>query len=38
MNFVIDAHIFLWLIFDPDKIAKEKITILEDPANKILIA
>ncbi len=38
MTFVIDTHIFLWLIFDPDKISKEKITILEDPANKILIA
>ena len=38
MKFVIDTHIFLWLIFDPDRISKEKITILEDPANKILIA
>ena len=37
-KYLIDTHIFLWLIFDPDKIAQKKLAILKNPKNKIYIA
>ncbi|MBD3841144.1 MAG: type II toxin-antitoxin system VapC family toxin [Campylobacterales bacterium] len=36
-RFIIDTHIFLWLIFDPDKIEKSKLDILKKPKNKIYV-
>lgn len=37
-KFVIDTHIFLWLVFDPDKIDEAKLNILKNPKNRIYIA
>ena len=37
-SYLIDTHIFLWLIFDPSKIKTQKLSILKDPKNKIYIA
>jgi len=36
-RFIIDTHIFLWLVFDPDKIQKAKLNILKNPKNKIYV-
>lgn len=37
-RYIIDTHIFLWLVFDPDKINTEKLKILKNPKNKIYIS
>ncbi len=37
-KYLIDTHIFLWLVFDPEKIDAKKLDILKDPKNKIFIA
>jgi len=38
MKYVIDTHIFLWLMFNPEKISKEKLQQLENPENTIYIS
>lgn len=37
MNYIIDTHIFLWLVFNQDKIASHKMKILENPLNNVYI-
>jgi PIN domain nuclease of toxin-antitoxin system len=37
MKYIIDTHIFLWLLFEPEKIDKTKLEILENPENSIYI-
>ncbi|CAA6803798.1 MAG: PilT protein domain protein [uncultured Campylobacterales bacterium] len=37
MNYIIDTHILIWLLFDHKKISKEKLEILKNPKNKIFI-
>ncbi len=37
MNYVIDTHIFLWLIKEPNKISKHQLKQLQDPKNNIFI-
>ena len=37
MRYIIDTHIFLWLIFEPDKIEETKLEILKNPKNKISV-
>ncbi|SFP50887.1 type II toxin-antitoxin system VapC family toxin [Hydrogenimonas thermophila] len=37
-KYLIDTHIFLWLVFDPEKVNTKKLEILKDPQNKIFIA
>ncbi|MEY3090281.1 MAG: hypothetical protein RL113_597 [Pseudomonadota bacterium] len=37
-KYLIDTHIFLWLVFDPDKIENKKLEILKNPKNKIYMA
>jgi PIN domain nuclease of toxin-antitoxin system len=37
MTYIIDTHIFLWLIFNQNKISDNKIKILENPDNTIYI-
>ena len=37
MNYIIDTHIFLWLVFDKERISKKKIKTLENPNNDIYI-
>lgn len=36
--YLIDTHIFLWLIFEPAKIDNLKLEILKNPKNKIYIS
>jgi PIN domain nuclease of toxin-antitoxin system len=38
MNYIIDTHIFLWLIFDPKKISVEKLKQLENCNNTLFIS
>jgi PIN domain nuclease of toxin-antitoxin system len=37
-RYIIDTHIFLWLVFEPDKISDVKLSILKNPKNKIYLA
>lgn len=37
-KFVVDTHIFLWLIFSPEKIATTKINVLKNPNEQIFIS
>ena len=37
MTYVIDTHIFLWLLFFPEKIAAKKLIQLKKPQHKIII-
>lgn len=37
MKYVIDTHILLWLIFDPDKIDAKKLEHLKNPKNGIFV-
>ena len=37
MKYIIDTHIFLWLLFEPEKTDKTKLEILENPENSIYI-
>lgn len=36
-RYIIDTHIFLWLLFEPEKIDKNKLQILQNPKNKVYI-
>lgn len=38
MRYVVDTHIFLWLLFDPSKISKEKLEALQESKNLIFIS
>ena len=38
MNILIDTHIFLWLLFNPQKAAKRFIKLLEAPENTIYLS
>lgn len=37
MNYVIDTHIFLWLLFEPTKISTNILDILKNSSNKVAI-
>ncbi len=37
MKYVIDTHIFLWLLFTPERISSDRLTILKNPQNEIVI-
>ena len=37
MSYVIDTHIFLWLVFNPDKLSKQIVNVLKDPTNKVYV-
>ena len=37
-RYLIDTHIFLWLVFDPERVGSKKLEILKDPRNRIFIA
>ncbi len=37
MKYLIDTHIFLWLVFLPEKISAEKLQVLKNPQNEIII-
>lgn len=38
MTYLIDTHIFLWLLFDPQKIASAKLEILQNSQNRVCIS
>lgn len=37
-GYIIDTHIFLWLIFAPQKISKKKLDVLKNPKNAVYIS
>lgn len=37
MTYILDTPIFLWLTFSPEKIAPEKLKVLQNPQHKIVI-
>lgn len=37
-SYLVDTHVFLWLLFDPDRIDPAKLVMLKNPKNKIFIA
>ena len=37
-NFLIDTHVFLWLIFSPDKLSKKTLKQLEDQKNRVSVS
>ncbi len=38
MKYIIDTHVFLWLLFEPQKIAIKKLKILENPLNAVYVS
>ncbi len=38
MNIIIDTHIFLWALAEPDRISEEKLSALEDLSNTIYVS
>ena len=36
-KYIIDTHILLWLLFEPDQIKKIKLAILQDTDNEIFV-
>lgn len=38
MKYLIDTHIFLWLLFEPSKISNNKLEILKDINNQIYVS
>lgn len=37
MKYIIDTHIFLWLVFDPEKLSNKKLAVLKNPFNQLFI-
>ena len=37
MSYIIDTHIFLWLLFEPKRVPKNLLELLKDPSNKVSI-
>ena len=38
MNIILDTHIFLWSLFDPTKLSKERRTLIESQRNSVFIS
>jgi len=38
MNIIIDTHIFLWIVSEPQKLSSKQIEILNNPENNIFIS
>jgi PIN domain nuclease of toxin-antitoxin system len=38
MNIIIDTHIFLWLIYEPQKVNKKHFSYLEDSSNNLYLS
>ena len=36
-RYILDTHIFLWLLFDPEKIDNNKLQTLQNPKNRVYI-
>jgi PIN domain nuclease of toxin-antitoxin system len=37
MSYIIDTHIFLWLLFEPKRVPKNVLDTLKSPSNKVSI-
>lgn len=37
MRYIIDTHILLWLLFEPEKLSKKILEILENPQNDVAV-
>ena len=38
MNIIIDTHIFLWIVSEPEKLSPQKINIINNPINTIFVS
>lgn len=38
MKLLLDTHIFLWILLEPDNLAREVVAALEDPANEVWLS
>lgn len=38
MNFILDTHVFLWQLVDPEKISNEAMGCLKDPDSKLWVS
>jgi len=38
MKYLLDTHILLWMLFDPDKLSKKVRNILEDDHNELFVS
>lgn len=38
MKYLIDSHIFLWLLFEPNRLITEVRSVIENPANQIFVS
>ena len=38
MNYLLDTHVFLWALFDPDRLSKKARQAIEDPDNTVYVS
>ncbi len=38
MNYLLNTHVFLWTLFDPDKLSKKARGVIEDPDNRVYVS
>ncbi len=38
MNILIDTHIFLWIVSEPEKLSPQRINIINNPTNTIFVS
>ena len=38
MNYLLDTHVFLWAVFEPEKLSKKARDTIEDPDNTIYVS
>ncbi|MEI6675828.1 MAG: type II toxin-antitoxin system VapC family toxin [Verrucomicrobiota bacterium] len=38
MTWMLDTHALLWALFDPNKLGRKARTVLENPANQVLVS
>ena len=38
MNYLLDTHVFLWAVFEPEKLSKKARDAIEDPGNTIYVS
>ncbi len=38
MNYLLDTYVFLWTLFDPDKLSQKARETIEDPDNRVYVS
>ena len=38
MNYLLDTHVFLWAVFEPEKLSKKARQAIEDPDNTVYVS